>query len=82
MDNFLPRTGIEQLFMRHNMQFNRSHKEFDPIYDTTYVKNQIDEYKLKEANRNYQSSKIVYDCMDTNSPFYPNGDFLNPQDQL
>lgn len=55
--------------MRHPMVFNRNHKEFEPIYDINLNKQHIEDYKLREANRNYQNSKVVYDCMEI-SPFY------------
>lgn len=69
--------------MRHKFQFIRAHKEFEPICEATaFNKQMIDEYKLKEQNRSGTNNRVVYDCMDNNSPFYPNGEYVKMDEAI
>lgn len=53
------------------MTFIRQHKEFEPIGETTsFNRNLIEDYKSRELNRNTLNMRVVYDCMDNNSPYY------------
>lgn len=52
MDNNLPRTGIEQVFMRHQPNFIRVNKEFEPIYDGVSMSRMLaEDYKQKDGMR-------------------------------
>ena len=80
IDFFIPRTGIEQVFMKSNPSFIRSNREFEPIYDSpTMNKSLSEEYKMKDLQRTFNMNKVVYDCLE-NSPYYPNSDYLKPSD--
>ena len=55
-EGVLPKTGIEQIFMKHKPNFLRGTKEFEPINEgALYNKNLIEDYKLKEITRGSQT---------------------------
>jgi hypothetical protein len=67
--------------MRHNFNFIRTHKEFEPINDSYHLnKSLAEDYKSKENSRVNILNKIVYDCNDLNSPYYPIGEYI-PSDK-
>ena len=42
----------------------------------------IENYKLLEQTRTISMNKVVYDCLDTNSPYYPQGDYIDGSKQV
>lgn len=67
---FLPRTGIEQPFMKDRPRFKETNKEFEPI--NTNTNSMADEYQrldFEKMNNPSGTNRIIYDCMDQ-SPFY------------
>ena len=60
----LPRTGIDQPFLRDRPVFKDSCHDFEPI--AKFNTSLCDEYERMEAERplNNQSEKVVYDCME------------------
>ncbi|TNV86432.1 hypothetical protein FGO68_gene10605 [Halteria grandinella] len=68
---FIPKTGIDQIFMLHQVKFVRpKHPHIEPLYsfpDPSEKAKQIEIYK----NHTYDfQARLVYDSMDTNSPLY------------
>ena len=41
-----------------------------------------DEYKQKELTRVTNYNKLVYDCMDQNSPFYTYGEYMKEDERI
>ena len=80
---FIPRTGIEQPFIKSIHTFTRNHKEFEPICEA-YPDNRalIEDYKLQEQTRTISMNKVVYDCTDNNSPYYPLGDYIDQSKRI
>ena len=70
--------------MRNRNNFIRTNKEFEPIFEgALYNKPFIEEYKNRELNRTNIMNKIVYDCFDTNSPYYNSPqDYIRSEDQI
>ena len=69
--------------MKYKFNFIRAHKEFEPICESSaFNKQLIEEYKLREINRNTMNSRVVYDCLDNNSPFYPPGEYIKLEEQI
>jgi hypothetical protein len=75
----LCRTGIEQPFLKKKPIFIRKHKEFEPIFDSATInKALVEEYKAKEQQNTNLPSKVVYDCFDTQSPYYDKNQYIRP----
>eukprot|EP00347_Sterkiella_histriomuscorum_P013611 403364056 len=65
---FLPRTGIDQVFMKSNITFIRAHKEFEAINEASlYNKPLIEEYKIKELSRFEYELQLKTDHPNTNN---------------
>ena len=63
----LPRTGIDQPFLKDRPRFREVCREFEPIHQ--FNNQMCDEYARIDAekllnNQSVQSEKIVYDCID------------------
>ena len=63
----LPRTGIDQPFIKERPRFREVCREFEPIHQ--FNTTMCDEYARIDAekllnNQSVQSEKIVYDCID------------------
>ena len=95
--NYLPKTGIDQVFMKHDFRFIRpKHPDdqgghalpLEPIhtYESQGEKLMfIDQYKSKETrkeNLNW-NPRIVYDCQEI-SPFYQGGadEYIRKEDLI
>lgn len=72
------------MFLRHQPTFIRGCKEFEPIFEgAAYNKPYIEEYKNRELNRTNGINKVVYDCFETQSPYYLSAqEYLKPEDQV
>jgi len=60
----LPRTGIEQPFLKDRPRFKDTCKDFEPIHK--FNTSMCDEYERLEAEKplNSLSEKLVYDCIE------------------
>ena len=78
-----PKTGIEQPFLLpgYGINFMRTRRDIEPICDSSTLKAMlIEEYKQKDLLKSPSINKVVYDSLDTQSPYYPQGEYLKKED--
>lgn len=67
----LPRTGIEQVFCGDRPRFIEAHREFERIASVNpLLAEEYEQLEMENGTGTNSNSKIVYDCMEDNSPFY------------
>mmetsp|Transcript_13579 Transcript_13579/g.23117 ORF Transcript_13579/g.23117 Transcript_13579/m.23117 type:complete len:131 (+) Transcript_13579:329-721(+) len=78
----LPRTGIEQPFLKDRPRFKEFCRDFEPI--SKFNTQLCEEYERMEAERplNCANEKIVYDCIDypSNRNEKENGPYIDEND--
>jgi len=79
----LPKTGIEQPFLKERPRFKDLCREFEPIHQFSPA--QSEEYARMDAERimnGPNTEKIVYDCMDFPNLKKEDGPYIDDQDLI
>lgn len=67
----LPRTGIDQVFTSDRPRFIEAHREFERIATVNpLLAEEYEQVEMENGTGTNANTKIVYDCLEENSPYY------------